>query len=153
FNRGSFRRYEGFHEQWNAGQTPPVIFFEPKYTDEKISWAAPNDDHPPTGVAKGQDFLKEIYRTLTSTPARWANTLLIVTYDEHGGFFDHVEPLPIAASAGNYRFRSTGPRVPAFVISPHVPAGAVFHNKLDHTSVLRLLAERFTPGQTYSAAV
>jgi phospholipase C len=153
FNLGSFRRYEGFHEQWNAGQTPSVIFIEPKYTDDKISWAAPNDDHPPTGVAKGQDFLKEIYRTLTSDAARWARTLMIVTYDEHGGFFDHVDPLPITTTAGGFQFTTTGPRVPAFVISPHVASGAVFHNKLDHTSVLQLLAERFTPGQPYSAEV
>jgi phospholipase C len=152
-NLGSFRRYEGFHDQWNAGQTPAVIFIEPKYTDDKIGWAAPNDDHPPSGVAKGQDFLKEIYRTLTSNPARWAKTMLIVTYDEHGGFFDHVEPLPIVTTAGGYRFRTTGPRVPALVISPHVAPGTVFHNKLDHTSILQLLADRFTPGQPYSAAV
>src|SRR5882757_6028242 len=137
FNRGPFRRYEGFHEQWNAGQTPAVIFIEPKYTDDKISWAAPNDDHPPTGVAKGQDFLKEIYRTLTSDAARWANTMMIVTYDEHGGFFDHVDPLPITTNAGGFQFTTTGPRVPAFVISPQVASGAVFHSRLDHTSVLQ----------------
>jgi phospholipase C len=154
FNDGAFRRYEGFHDQWTSNAPmPSVIFIEPKYTDDKISWAAPNDDHPPTGPAKGQDFLRQIYQTLVSNPTRWAKTLMIVTYDEHGGFFDHAAPLPINETAGGYQFSTTGPRVPAFVVSPQVAPGTVFHNKLDHTSILRLLAEHLTPGKPYSPEV
>lgn len=154
FNLGPFRRYEGFHDQWNsAAPLPSVIFVEPRYTDDPIGHGAPNDDHPPTTMAPGEDFLRRIYRTLISNPARWQNTMMIVTYDEHGGFFDHVPPLKIKDSAGGKQFATTGVRVPAFVVSPHVTPGKPFHAKLDHTSVLQMLADRFTPGKPYSAAV
>jgi phospholipase C len=157
-NLGAFRRFNdpqaGFWQQWNDGaQIPSVVFIEPKYTDDIVSWAAANDDHPPTGIAKGQDLVRVIYQTLISNPAMWANTMMIVTYDEHGGFFDHAPPLGIEDTEGGYPFKTTGVRVPAFVVSPHVARGQPFHGKLDHTSVLRLLADRFTPGKPYSAAV
>lgn len=154
FNVGAFRRYEGFHDQWNAqAPLPSVIFIEPKYTDDPIGLGAANDDHPPTGIAPGEDFLRRIYRTLISNPARWKNTMMVVTFDEHGGFFDHVAPLKIKDKAGNKQFASTGVRVPAFVVSRHVAPGKPFRKKLDHTSILQLLADRFTPGKAYSAAV
>jgi phospholipase C len=153
-NLRAFRRYEGFHDQWNGpAPMPQVIFIEPKYTDDKIGPAAPNDDHPPTGVLPGEDFLRRIYRTLISNPDRWRKTAMIVTYDEHGGFFDHVPPLKIADTAGRKRFATTGVRVPAFIVSPHVAAGTPFKGKLDHTSILQLLADRFTPGTPYSDRV
>jgi phospholipase C len=153
-NLGAFRRFDGFHDQWMSdAPLPSVIFIEPKYTDDPIGWAAPNDDHPPTGVARGQHLLHRVYQTLIGNPDRWARTMLIVDYDEHGGFFDHAPPLPIADTAGGYRFPTTGVRIPAFIVSPQVAERQVFHGKLDHTSVLRLLAERFTPGRPYSANV
>jgi phospholipase C len=150
--RGRFRRYSRFHEHWGADDPmPSVIFIEPEYTDGPHG--DPNDDHPPTGVAKGQAFLADIYRTLTGNLERWRNAMMIVTYDEHGGFFDHVPPLPIATSVAGFQFTSTGVRVPALVISPHVPPGSVFSGNLDHTSVLQMLADRFHPNADYSAAV
>lgn len=153
-NLGAFRRYEGFHDQWTAATpVPSVVFIEPKYTDDPISSAAANDDHPPTGLAPGEDFLRRIYRTLISNPKLWKNTMMIVTYDEHGGLFDHVPPLKIKDKAGGKQFNTTGVRVPAFIVSPHVAPGKPFKKKLDHTSILQLLADRFTPGKPYSAAV
>ena len=154
FNVGAFRRYDGFHDQWNSdAPLPGVIFIEPRYTDDPIGFGAPNDDHPPTTMAPGEDFLRRIYRTLISNPKRWRNTMMIVTYDEHGGFYDHVPPLKIKDQAGGKQFTTTGVRVPAFVVSPHVTPGKPFKGKLDHTSVLQLLADRFTPGKPYSPAV
>jgi phospholipase C len=79
--------------------------------------------------------------------------MMIVTYDEHGGFFDHVPPLPIATTVAGFQFKTTGVRVPAFVVSPQVEKGSVFGGNLDHTSVLQLLADRFNAAQEYSAAV
>lgn len=150
--RGRFRRYAHFREHWSAAAPmPSVIFVEPEYTDGPHS--APNDDHPPTGIAKGQAFLADLYATLISNPARWHNTMLVVAYDEHGGFFDHVPPLPIGASVGGFPLATTGVRVPAFVVSPHVAPGVPFTDALDHTSFLQLLADRFNPGQSYSAEV
>ena len=150
--RGRFRRYQRFAEHWNGAEAmPSVIFIEPEYTDGPHG--TPNDDHPPSGIARGQAFLADIYRTLTGNPQRWRNTLLIVTYDEHGGFFDHVTPLPIPANVGGAAIATTGVRVPAFAVSPHVSPGVPFTERLDHTSFLQLLADRFNPGQDYSAEV
>jgi phospholipase C len=83
---------------------------------------------------------------------RWQKTLTIVNYDENGGFFDHVKPLPIAtkprpgATFTYGPFATTGPRVPAYLISPFVKPGAVYSGNLDHTSVLKCIAKRFGNG-------
>ncbi|HEV2189592.1 MAG TPA: alkaline phosphatase family protein [Stellaceae bacterium] len=151
--RGHFRRFSRFAAEWadNGSPMPSVIFIEPEYTDGPHF--DPNDDHPPTGMAKGQVFLADIYAALIANPARWQNTLMLVTYDEHGGFFDHVPPLPIPGNAGGTSFLTTGVRVPALVVSPHVAPGTVHSGALDHTSILQFLADRFAPGQDYSPAV
>ncbi len=130
---------------------PEVIFCEPAYFDSPVSSSFErNDDHPPLPVGPGQRFLREIYEALTANPARWARTVMIVTYDEHGGFFDHVAPLAIPTDppAGvNYRrFATTGVRVPGLIVSPLVAPGSVYKDKLDHTSILQFLAEMFGDG-------
>jgi phospholipase C len=141
---GRFRHYEAFDEQWrNSAPMPSVIFIEPKYTNDPLPFD-PNDDHSPTGVAKGQEFVRQIYATLTGNRKRWKNTMMIITYDEHGGFFDHVPPLLVPNRSGGHDFQWTGPRVPGFIVSPHVPSGKVFSEPLDHTAILQLLAEKFT---------
>jgi phospholipase C len=150
---GPFRRYKKFKEEWqdNSKAIRPVVFIEPEYSDGPHS--QPNDDHPPTSIAGGQAFLRDVYETLVSNPQRWARTLFIVTYDEHGGFFDHVSPIAVPGKAKDTAFATTGLRVPAFLISPWVKPGSVYSRNLDHTSFLALLAERFTPGHGYSVAV
>ena len=149
---GHFRRYANFAADWNANApVPRVVFVEPEYTDGPH--ADPNDDHAPTGVGPGQEFLAGLYRTLIGNPARWAKTLMVVTYDEHGGFFDHVPPLPIPTTIDGVTLPTTGVRVPAFLISPYVQPGSVFTGSLDHTSLLQLLDDRFTPGEGYSLAI
>jgi phospholipase C len=139
---------------------PSVILIEPAYGDApRIGGSLPNDNHPPLPVAPGEALLLQVYEALTCNPERWARTILIVTYDEHGGFFDHVPPLPIRYDpAPNAVFRepflSTGPRVPSLVVSPLVSPKLVFDGFLDHTSILQLLAEKFAPNEGgYSASV
>ena len=150
-NGGRFRRYSRFKEDWtNSSNLPQVIFIEPEYTDGPHR--VPNDDHSPTGVAPGQAFLADIYQTISASK-RWDETLMIVTYDEHGGFFDHVSPLEISTDVAGYQFQTTGLRVPAFLVSPYVAPGGVFSGYLDHTSILQLLADKFNAGGTYSAPV
>ena len=82
--------------------------------------------------------------------------MLIVTYDEHGGFFDHVPPPPIVtqppAGASYPAFASLGVRVPGLVISPLVSAQTVFHDVMDHLSILKFLGEKFNSG-SYSPEV
>lgn len=149
---GNFRRYSRFASDWKSDAImPKVIFIEPEYTDGPHFSA--NDDHSPTGIAGGQAFVADVYRTLTSNLARWKNTLLIVTYDEHGGFFDHVSPLSIPDVVGGFSFQTTGLRVPAILVSPYVTPGGVFSGKLDHTAILQLLADKLDPDKSYSSAV
>jgi phospholipase C len=134
---------------------PQVIFIEPRYADAPHI-DAPTDDHPPTPIINGQHFLLKAYSDLIGNPDRWYRTMMIVTYDENGGFFDHVQPLPIATQPptdGKYPpFLSTGPRVPGFIISPFVEPGSLYHGNLDHTSILKLIAKKFADGQ-YSPEV
>jgi phospholipase C len=150
-----FRRYRNFARDWTTEQNmPSVIFIEPEYTDGPHS--APNDDHPPTGISRGQALVTDIYAALISNRARWARTLMLLTYDEHGGFFDHVSPLniptPLAGHGPASVFLTTGVRVPAFVISPLVDPATVYSKPLDHTSMLQLLADKFADG-VYSPEV
>jgi phospholipase C len=148
-----FRRYSRFAKDWASTKhaMPNVIFVEPEYGDGPHS--KPNDDHPPTGVGPGQAMLKDLYKLLSGNSQRWAKTLLIITYDEHGGFFDHVPPIALDTIVADTHLKTTGVRVPALLVSPHVGAGSVFHAPLDHTSILQLLADRFAGGAAYSPAV
>ncbi|MDQ6891102.1 MAG: phospholipase [Acidobacteriota bacterium] len=134
-------------------ELPDVIFLEPTYGDAPHLGRS-TDDHAPSGVSNGQEFLMEAYNAITR-PSFWKGALLIITYDEHGGFFDHVSPpsIPTNSPAGEYPpFPSLGVRVPAYVVSPFVKAGGVSNALLDHTSMLKLLGEKFNKG-SYSAAV
>jgi phospholipase C len=125
---------------------PRVVFIEPKYSSAPHLGNA-NDDHAPGGVARGQDFLREIYEAISSAPAIWSRSVTIITYDEHGGFYDHVSPPKIPTHAppgGQYTpFGSLGMRVPAVVVSPYVQAGTVYDQVLDHTSILKFLGSLF----------
>jgi phospholipase C len=154
--KGHFRRYSHFQADWQAKKPiPPVIFIEPEYAD--ILDDGPNDDHPPAHLSHGQSFIRDIYQTVTSNPARWEKTLLIITYDEPGGFYDHMSPILLETKApptDSYTpFSYSGARVPTLIVSPLIEAGTVHHENLDHTSILHLLAERFDPQSGYSAAV
>ena len=71
----------------------------------------------------------------------WRKTLLVITYDEHGGFFDHVQPP--AAADDRPAMRRYGPRVPALVVSPYVTAGSVSKTVFDHTSIIKTILTRF----------
>lgn len=138
-------------------QLPQVIFVEPTYQDAPHTGTS-TDDHAPAGISDGQEFLMQVYKAVTASKMFWQNALMIVDYDEHGGFFDHVAPPliptnpPAGATWSGGPFKSLGVRTPAYIISPYVKAGAVCHNLLDHTSVLKLLGERFGNG-SYSPAV
>jgi phospholipase C len=148
--------------QHESGATfPQVIIVEPDYNDSPVHLSGHgNDNHPPLPVSFGEIFVKAVYEALTSNPARWAKTLLTLLYDEHGGFFDHVPPLrvpqapPPGATYEMGPFTSTGPRVPALLISPYAPRRTAAHGFFDHTSILQMLADRFdASGAPYSEHV
>jgi phospholipase C len=106
------------------------------------------DDHPPGDVKMGQAFVSYIYHILKSNPDVWNKTLFIVTYDEHGSFYDHVVPPGnIPGSPQSYDehadFKQMGVRVPGIVIGPWVKKGYVAHAQYDHCSILSTLYDRF----------
>jgi len=124
------------------------------YTFLEPSWAATgNSQHPNYNVALGEQLIHDVYYALRNGPA-WNQTLLIITYDEHGGCYDHVPPpltaVPPDDSVGEYGFdfKRFGPRVPTVLVSPLIPRGTVFRvaadaMPLDHTSILKTIETRW----------
>ncbi len=134
---------------------PQVIFVEPIYTDAPHEGSEGTDDHSPSSVTGGQRLMLDVYSALV-TSKRWNNSVLIITYDEHGGFFDHAQPLPVETVARREVYPSfppTGLRVPTVIVSPFVSSGSVCNSKFDHTSILRFLGEKFGAGGGYSPEV
>lgn len=119
---------------------PAYVFIEPSYR------VIGNDDHPPHDVHAGQNLIATVYNAIRRNDMLWRETLLIVTYDEHGGFYDHVPPPESTHPGGTdmkeWTFDSLGLRVPAILISPYVEQG-VFPAQLEHSSISRFLIDRF----------
>ncbi|MDY7231028.1 alkaline phosphatase family protein [Hyalangium rubrum] len=147
-----FRSFSRFGFDWaheSNTSAPSIIYIEPGYEDAMDP--DPTDDHPPVTVARAQRFLARIYSALLLNLERWSRTLLVITYDESGGFFDHVSPPRIATqppTGVRYApYESLGPRVPLFVVSPLVDAGQVLRpahaEAFDHTSILKFIGERW----------
>jgi phospholipase C len=140
-----FGHFQDFQARCAAGTLPAYTFLEP-------SWdATGNSQHPNYDVAKGEQLIHDTYAAVRASPA-WESTLLIITYDEHGGNYDHVPPPsgatpPGDGTQGEYGFDFTrfGVRVPAVLVSPWIAAGTVFRGAgpIDHTSVLKTLQELF----------
>ncbi len=143
---GNFKSVDDFVSDCAQGNLPKYAFLEPSFLIE------PNDEHPPHDVKAGETLLLRIWNAL-STSRLFAKTLLVITYDEHGGCFDHVLP-PYGATppdAGGapgdegFVFDRFGVRVPAVVISPYIRAGTVFRSDTqvpyDHTSLLATLRD------------
>jgi phospholipase C len=135
---------------------PQFVFVEPRYQDDPWKGAAATDDHAPASLQGGQNFLYKVYDAISADPETWAETVFIITYDEHGSFFDHVRPAKIRTDAplgANYQaFETTGVRVPAIVVSPFVTPGYVHEGLMDHTSILKFVGEKFGAGH-YSPVV
>jgi phospholipase C len=141
FNRRTAALGRSFLEHAAAGDLASVSWIDPNFVDfDLLGPAGSNDDHPPSDVKAGQNLVLALYTALASSP-KWSKTLLVITYDEHGGFFDHVPPP--AAKDDSPAFRSYGPRVPALVISPLIPRGTVSSEIYDHTSIIKTILLRF----------
>ena len=107
--------------------------------------------HPLDDVTRGERLIKDIYEAIRSSP-HWESSMLIVTFDEHGGFYDHVAP-PAAVPPGDvavdsynhygFKFDQLGVRVPTLVISPWIAKGVIDHTTYDHTSILSTVERLF----------
>jgi phospholipase C len=151
-NFGDSEFAEGqFFKDAKEGKLPPVSYIDPAFYV--------NDDHPPTHPILAQALIASVYTALATSP-QWKNCMLVITYDEHGGFYDHVAPpnLPASAddtamrfpldeagatTAGANEFTQLGFRVPAMVIGPYVKQGYVSSVQYDHTSALKHLQNHF----------
>jgi len=123
------------------GTLAPVSWIDPNFGIHKKGTT--NDDHPPADIANGQALVRKVGNAVMDSKC-WESTLLVVVYDEHGGFYDHVAPPPAPDDRARMR-RSYGVRVPAFVVCPYVEPSAVSGFRFDHTSIIRTVLERFCP--------
>lgn len=130
-----------YFDRCAAGVLPSVTFLDPPYLPW---WQA--DDHPLCDPAAGQRYVRDVFRAFVESP-HWERGLFVLTYDEWGGFFDHVAPpvLPdlLASDIDGDNFGQAGFRVPTVVASPYARPGFVDHRLYDHTSVMRFLQWRF----------
>ena len=132
-----------FYAAAAAGTLPHVSFVEPRFLGE--AQGISSDYHPHSDIRNGEAFLNSVYQAVTSSP-NWKNTVLIINFDEWGGFFDHVPPTyapipPADAALGSDGLR--GFRVPAMVISPWARRATVAHGLYDHASVLKMIEWRW----------
>lgn len=121
-----------FFEAAKNGTLPPFSVIDPDFQA--------SDDHPSHNIQRGQAFVASVYKALAESP-QWSKTLLVIIYDENGGFFDHVAPPKTADD--NADFQQLGFRVPAFLIGPMVKKGYVMKTQLEHSSVAATLKTRF----------
>ena len=121
--------------------------------DDEHNFHVQNDEHPVSNMAVGEKLLYDVYQAVRNGPA-WRKTLLIITYDEHGGTYDHAGPPPTAippddlVAANGFDFTRFGVRVPSVVVSPLVPQGTILRPPaggppFDHTSIIATLRARF----------
>ena len=161
----NFRHFSpNFQQDVETGKLPNYSFVIPRFSSTHHTES--NDEHAPHDIRWGEHLIADVYEALRANDALWNNSVLIVTYDEHGGFFDHVAP-PKAPRPDNFvsprpddNFRGHAPptfafdrlglRVPTLIASPWVGEGVVVHDQLQHTSILRTVREQFNINQALS---
>jgi phospholipase C len=147
----------------DASYSPAFTFIEPDYALQVFSQFRNGDSQHPLGlVSAGEKLIKYVYQSLRNSPV-WAKSVLLITWDEHGGFFDHVKPekatppgdkpynRPTDGSDPGFAFDRLGVRVPALLVSPLAPKGKLgselFPGKaFDHSSVIKSVFETFGLG-------
>jgi phospholipase C len=155
--QGRFRDFEDFRDSVNDRNFPAsYTFIEPDYGNI-LPWT-PEDytcgtsQHPLDDVTRGEKLLKAVYEAVRNSP-HWESSLIVVTYDEHGGFYDHVEP-PRTVHPGDsitdnennhndFDFTQLGVRVPTVIVSPFIPRGTIDHTPYDHSSVVKTVGQLF----------
>ena len=136
----NYRAFKHWEADVKAGKLPAYSFIEPTYFGPHQ-----NDQHPPHDIMRGDALIAQVYNPLRANQALFERTLLIVLYDEHGGFFDHVVPpetVPPDDHTSEYSFDRLGFRVPAIFVSPLLDPG-VAHAVYDHTSLLKMAAGKW----------
>lgn len=137
------------------GGLPSYSFIEPNYVSS-TEYGPENDGHPnppynlidgPSNLLRADQLVADVYAAIRQGP-NWDSTLLMITFDEHGGCYDHVPPgptvspdgkvIPISEPGGSgFAFARLGVRVPTILVSPRIEAGKVVNTQFDHTSVIK----------------
>jgi phospholipase C len=160
FNAVVRDRFTDFHDfvarLASGGSAPPYVFIEPHYGNilpgTSEDYTCGTSQHPLDDITSGERLIKETYEAIRNS-SLWDSSVLIITWDEHGGFYDHVTPGPAVppgdgvAEAENvhhgFEFDRLGPRVPAVVVSPLIPRNIVDHTQYDHASIPATLERNF----------
>lgn len=142
------RDIDDFAADAAAGDLPPVTFVDPEYSTGIYE----TSEHPPGNMQLGQHLVWKVVQAVTQSPL-WEKSVLFITYDEHGGFADHVAPPPachpgtgdpeVQDHADLGTFDRYGIRVPLIIVSPFAKKHYVSHQTADHTSILRFIQARF----------
>jgi phospholipase C len=145
----NFGTLDDFEAKCKGGALPSYSFLEPNY-----GGPTQNDQHPPSDIRMGEQLIADIYNMLKASPA-FSNILFIITYDEHGGCYDHVAPPggaknPDAANPpgqDGFLFNRFGVRVPCVVVNPYIKSGLIArpagYVPFDHTSVIKTVQNCF----------
>ena len=151
-----FGTYGQFLDDCKKGNLPEYSFIEPNYSDHQSDSGeeVANDQHPDHHVQQGEVFIATVYQAIKDNPKLWQNTALLITYDEHGGIFDHVPPpncvKDIFTADGNatgtgvpFQFDRLGVRVPSVLVSPWIPKRTIVNRVFDHASIPATITKFF----------
>jgi phospholipase C len=152
-----FGTFSQFLKDCQDGTLPAYSFVEPNYTDHEVNGQQhiASDQHPDHHVGQGERFIGSVYNAIRLNPAIWETTALLITYDEHGGIYDHVPPpfcmpdqffaQPDKTGTGApFFFDRLGVRVPAILVSPWVPKGTVVGGRtFEHASIPATVTDFF----------
>ncbi len=145
-----------------ADQVPAYCFIEPRYNLAHLptGGALPaNDQHPDNDTRDGETLIENVYNAIRQNNELWHSSILLIVYDEHGGLYDHVKPVPLASPdklssvAPAFDFTLSGLRVPAVVVSPYIQRGTISKKIFDHTSIIATALKLFTPASWPSNAL
>jgi phospholipase C len=140
--------HDQFFDAAAKGKLPKVTFIDPDLPTGDEFLGTSYDDHPFNDVRQGEVFIAKVYRALATSP-QWDRTVFVLTFDEHGGFYDHVAPPRVADDT---MLRGLGPhpdlkrlgfRVPCIAMGPFAPARIVHSGPYEHCSILRMIEWRW----------
>ena len=144
---------EDFETDCKKNKLPALSFVEPRFNDLFTSEDAfpASDQHPDHNMRLGERVINFVYEAVRKNKQTWESTLLLITYDEHGGLYDHVAP-PETVNPGDkpidstiFDFKRLGVRVPAVLVSPFIEKGTIIHDVFDHTSIIATARKLFIP--------
>lgn len=161
-----FGLFSQFLSDCDAGELPDYSFIEPNYSDHEENGRPimASDQHPDHDVREGERLIARVYNAIKGNPTLWESTALLITYDEHGGVYDHVPPpactpdgfvaQPASTNTGKpFMFDRLGVRVPAVLVSPWIPrgtvvpgVGAIAPRIFEHASIPATVTDLFVPG-------